>query len=148
MTVGAKHGGRTADSIAGLAEWLTDLPGGPLVNRVHVAECMLPVHRDGAASWWYIEADAHAGVARLRCLACGDARPVLDSAERWTFPAAWSCGTCAQSIAEVAFGMHLEDDDSVTWVAVGVRCVNCGEIGGVTDLVVGGMPLADALAAL
>lgn len=148
MTVGARHGGRTADSIGGLAEWLTDLPGGPVVNRVNVAECSRPVHQGEPATWWYVEADARAGVARLRCLACGDARPVLDSAERWTFPAAWACVGCAQSIAEVAFGMHLEDDDTVTWVAVGVRCVNCGEVDGVTDLVVDSVPLADALAAL
>jgi hypothetical protein len=81
----------------------------------------------------------------LRCLGCADMRPVLDSAERWTYPPAWACGDCSQSIAEVAFGVTV-DGDAATWMAVAARCVECQSVAGLTDLVVPGLP-ADAFVA-
>jgi hypothetical protein len=107
----------------------------------------MPAHRDEPGTWWYAEADARAGVARLRCLACAVARSVLDSDERWTYPPAWACSSCRQSIAEAVFGLHVEQG-VVTWLALALRCVNCGDIGGVADFVVPGLPFDEVAATL
>jgi ferredoxin-like protein FixX len=131
-----------------LTQWLHDLTGCPTVNRTLTAACPAASHDDEPATWFYVEADRAEGVARLRCLACGLARPLLDSEERWTFPPAWSCGNCRQSIAEVGYGLHLEDDDTVSWFAMGVRCVNCGELAGVADFVLGGTSVDEVAASL
>lgn len=53
----------------------------------------------------------------------------------------WSCAGCEQSIAEVVTGLHTENG-TVTWVAVGARCVNCGLIAGLTDFTPVPLPLA------
>ncbi|MDQ1696626.1 MAG: hypothetical protein QOJ03_1979, partial [Frankiaceae bacterium] len=128
-----------------LKAWLRGLEGCPSIDRTVVATCRRPVHGDEPATWFYVEADAQAGVGRMRCLACGDVRPLLDSAERWTFPPAWSCFNCSQSIAEVAFGVH-ENLGRASWLVMSVRCVECGHLAGLTDLVVPDLD-ADALAA-
>ena len=125
----------SAETVDDLQAWLRNLSGCPTVNHTVAAVCANPSH-DEPATWFYVEADRVAGVARMRCLSCGLVRTLLDSDERWTFPPTWACLECAQSIAEVAFGLHLEDDDSVSWAAVGVRCVNCGDLSGVADFVV------------
>jgi hypothetical protein len=147
VTLRAVSGRTTAESADDLNQWLHDLSGCPRVNRTVPASCDRPSH-DEPATWFYVEADKAEGVARLRCLSCGDARSLLDSEDRWTYPGAWACGNCRQSIAEVAYGLHLEDDDSVTWLAVGVRCVNCGELGGVADFVLPGLPVDEVEASL
>ena len=147
MTLRAVSGRPKAETAEDLTQWLHDLDGCPVVNRTSLATCSRPSH-DEPATWFYVEADRSEGVARLRCLACGDARAVLDSEERWTYPAAWSCPNCRQSIAEVGFGLHVEGGDSVSWVAVGVRCVNCGELGGVADFVTAATPVDEVLASL
>ena len=123
-TVGSRL---TSESVEDLATWLQDLAGCPPVNRTVTASCPGPSH-DEPATWFYVEADRAEGVARLRCLGCGHAKPVFDSEARWTYPPAWSCLNCRQSIAEVAYGLHVEDGDVTSWTAMGVRCVNCGEI--------------------
>ena len=146
MTLRAVSGRTTAESVEDLTRWLRDLTGCPPVNSTMVVTCAQPRH-DEPAVWFYVEADRAEGVARLRCLGCGGTRSLLDSAERWTYPATWCCGSCGQSIAEVAYGMHLDDDESVHWVAVGVRCVNCGELGGVADFVVPGLSIEEVRAA-
>lgn len=135
MTLRAVSGRTTAESVDDLQSWLRSLSGCPTVNHTVAAACANPTH-DEPATWFYVEADRAEGVARMRCLSCGMVRSLLDSAERWTYPPTWACLECSQSIAEVAFGLHLEDDDTVGWVAVGVRCVNCGDITGVADFVV------------
>jgi hypothetical protein len=112
------------------------LSGCPTVNHTVAAVCANP-HHDEPATWFYVEADWAAGVARIRCLSCGTVRSLLDSEERWTYPPTWACQECSQSIAEAAFGMHLADE-SVSWVALGLRCVNCGDLTGVADFVVHG----------
>lgn len=124
-----------AETIEDLERWLRSLEGCPVINRTRRVRCTRSAHGDEEATWFYIEADAANGVARMRCLACGDVRPVLDSQERWTFPSAWSCHNCNQAIAEVAFGIHNENSRA-TWLAMAVRCVECGHLEGVTDLVV------------
>ena len=42
----------------------------------------------------------------------------------------------------------LEEDDAVSWVAVGVRCVNCGDLSGVADFVVPRRSVDEVSAAL
>lgn len=138
MTLRVLSGQESAEDVNDLVEWVSRLHGCPPVNRTVVATCRRPAHGDDPATWFYVEADAHEGVARLRCLACGDARPVLDSGDRWTYPPVWACSNCSQSIAEVVFGVH-EEDGVATWLAVAVRCVSCGHVDGVADLVVPGL---------
>ena len=138
MTLRAMSGRTKAESVDDLSTWLQSLTGCPTVNHTVAATCANPRHEEEPATWFYVEADRAEGVARMRCLSCGTARSLLDSEERWTYPSTWACLECAQSIAEVAFGLHLEDDGSVSWAAMGVRCVNCGDLTGVADFVVHG----------
>ena len=134
-------------SVQEMLQWLRDLDGCPPITRAFMARCTNDVHADDPATWFYVEADASAGVARLRCLACGAVRPILDSEEHWTFPAVWSCRDCRQSIAEVGLGVHA-DTDMATWMVVAVRCVECGRVAGLTDLVVPNLPLGEFVASL
>jgi hypothetical protein len=137
-------GRETAETIEDLTSWLRGLEGCPPVTHTVAARCRLPVHEDEPATWFYVEADAAAGVARTRCLACGDAHALFDSAERWTFPPAWACFNCRQSIAEVAYGVSSADDHA-SWVVMAVRCVECGHLAGVTDQVLANVPMDDVL---
>ena len=149
MTLRAKSGHTTAESVDDLSQWLQDLTGCPPINRTVIAACeRRPVHEDEPGTWFYVEADRTEGVARLRCLGCGDAKSVLDSADRWTYPSAWSCLNCRQSIAEVVFGLHVEHGDVADWMALGVRCVNCGELAGVADFVLPNQPVDEVIASL
>ena len=147
MTLRTVAGRQTAETVNDLQTWLRGLDGCPPITHTAAARCRMPMHEDEPATWFYVEADAAAGVARTRCLACGDARPLLDSAQRWTFPAAWSCFNCRQSIAEVAYGVHA-DGDRATWIVMSVRCVECGHLAGVTDQVLQDVPMDDVLEAL
>ena len=144
MALRSVSGRETAETIEDLTAWLRALQGCPTVTHAVQARCRKPVHEDEPATWFYVEADAAAGVARTRCLACGDAHALFDSAERWTFPPAWTCFNCRQSIAEVAYGISAPLD-LATWVVMAVRCVECGHLAGVTDQVVAKLPLADVL---
>ena len=134
MTMRTAHGQHKAETVEDLKSWLRDLTGCPVITRVVTAKCERPVHGDEPGTWFYPEADPHEGVVRLRCLGCADMRPVLDSAERWTYPAAWACSDCRQSIAEIAYGVH-EEDGAATWLAVAARCVECGSVHGLADIV-------------
>ena len=87
------------------------------------------------------------GVARLRCIAGGHVNDLLDSAEHWTYPGVWACPGCGQSIAEAAFGIH-ESAGVGRWMVLAVRCVECGEVAGVTDMVVSDKPIDELLASL
>jgi hypothetical protein len=139
-TLGTRH---TAEDTEDLATWVRDLPGGPPVTQTVLARCNHDWHGDEPATWFYVEADASAGVARLRCLSGGHLREVLDSGEHWTFPGVWSCVSCSQSIAEVVYGVN--DDDGVSrWMVIAARCVECGDVAGLTDLVLADIP-TDAL---
>ena len=147
MALRAMSGRATAESVEDVTAWLQQLEGCPPITQSVVATCRQPAHGDEPGLWWLVEADAHEGVARLRCLACGAVRSILDSEERWTYPAAWSCGGCRQSIAEVVFGVNA-DNGTANWMAMAVRCVNCGDIGGVADFVVPALPTQELSAAL
>ena len=145
MTLRTVAGQIKTETSEDLAHWVMSLTGCPPITRTVLARCTRPAHGDDPATWFYVEADAHEGVARLRCLACGDARPLLDSAERWTYPPAWSCHHCSQSLAEVVFGV-AEENGLARWLVVTGRCVGCGHVSGMTDMVVPGIA-ADVFAA-
>jgi uncharacterized Zn finger protein len=57
----------------------------------------------------------------------------------------WACGSCGQSIAEVVVGLSVEDGEHVTWAVVGARCVECGQVVGLTDMVLPRTPLTEVL---
>jgi len=135
VTLRTVAGQQSAETLEDLADWVMELTGCPPVTRTVVARCTRPAHGDEPAEWFYVEADAHEGVARLRCLACADVRSILDSTERWTYPQAWSCPNCRQSIAEVVFGLS-ERAGVAEWLLVAARCVSCGHVSGLTDMVV------------
>lgn len=140
--------GRTrAESAEDIETWLTRMTGCPQVTRTSVLRCDNPAHGDDAPNWFYVEADAAEGVARHRCIGCGKAVPVLDSEAHWTHPATWSCSGCGNCIVEIVAGV-AEQDGTAHWLALAVRCVECGCIEGVTDLTLSGLPVDEVLAAL
>ena len=102
-------------------------------------------HDDASATWAYAEADASSGISRRRCSACGAARSLLDSDQRWTHPPMWACRGCGQSIAELAVGLSLPDGEHVRWLALAARCVQCGRLAGLTDALVPDQPLSGVL---
>jgi ribosomal protein S14 len=139
-------GARTGEDVEDLRGWLTALPGAPEVHETVVLHC--DDHEDTSATWAYVEADAKSGIARRRCLACGSARSLLDSAQRWTHPPMWACQGCGQSIAELAVGLSLPDGEHVRWLALAARCVHCGRLAGLTDALVPDQPLPEVLGRL
>jgi hypothetical protein len=147
VTLRTAHGHHKAETVEDLKSWLRDLPDCPAITRVVAARCERPIHGEEPGTWFYVEADAREGVARLRCLGCADVTSLLDSAERWTYPPAWACRDCNQSIAEVAFGVH-DEDGAATWMAVAARCVECGSVSGLTDVVVPATPVDAFVASL
>ena len=146
MVLRSVGGIQTGEDIEDLRAFLSTLEGSPVVHETVVLAC--DNHGDERPSWTYIEADAAEGVARRRCLQCAKTVSLLDSAERWTHPMMWSCGSCSQSIAEVAAGLSLPDGQSVEWLVLGARCVECGRIHGLTDMVLPGTPVAEVMGKL
>jgi hypothetical protein len=136
--------GETAED---LLDWLRDLTGCPPVTHTVLA-CCDRHGPDDDATWCYVEADASAGVARRRCVACGATAALLDSAERWTFPPMFSCRSCSQSLVEVGAALSTSEADETRWVALAARCVGCGRIEGLTDAVVDGIPREEILTRL
>ena len=147
MVLRTVAGIRTGEDVEDLRAFLADLgDAAPVVHETVVLAC--GNHGEERPTWTYVEADAEDGVARRRCLQCATTVHLLDSAERWTHPMMWCCGTCNQSIAEVAVGLSVPDGEHVEWVVVGARCVECGRIDGLTDLALPGRPIAEVLGAL
>ena len=146
MVLRTVQGVLLGEDVEDLRAFLSSLPDAPEVHETVVLGCER--HEDERPTWTYVEADSREGVARRRCLQCAASVGLLDSDERWTHPPMWSCGACGQSIAEVAVGLSAEDGEHVTWVVVGARCVECGQIVGLTDMVLPGTPLTEVLSAL
>lgn len=146
MVLRTVAGVRTGEDTEDLRAFLMTLPEAPEVHETVVLAC--GNHGDERPTWSYVEADPRTGVARRRCLQCASNVWLMDSEERWTFPQIWACGTCSQSIAEVAAGMSLPDGDHVEWMVLGARCVECGRIDGLTDQVLPGIPLSQVVAQL
>jgi hypothetical protein len=143
MVLRTVQGIATGEDVEDLRSFLSKLPGSPEVHETVVLGC--DNHEDERPTWMYVEADAREGVARRRCLQCAQSVPLLDSADRWTHPPMWACGTCSQSIAEVAVGLSVREDEKVTWVVLGARCADCGRIDGLTDFVLAPTPLTQVL---
>ena len=139
-------GVRTGEDTEDLRTFLTKLEGSPEVHETALLAC--DNHGDERPTWTYVEADPATGVARRRCLQCASNVWLLDSESRWNFPHMWSCGSCGQSIAELAVGLSMPDGNHVDWVVLGVRCVECGRIDGLTDMVLPGTPLSEVLGKL
>jgi hypothetical protein len=139
-------GVRTGEDTEDLRAFLSKLDGGPQVHETALLTC--GNHGDERPTWTYVEADAATGVARRRCLQCASNVYALDSEDRWTFPHMWSCGSCNQSIAEVAVGLSMPDGDHVEWLVLGARCVECGRIDGLTDMVLPGTALSQVMSRL
>lgn len=138
--------GTKAEDVQDLRAWLQRLPGGPRVTDTVVLGCGR--HGDERPAWSYVQADPRAGVAKRRCLACGFVVGLLDSDRRWTYPPMWACTGCGHSIAELVAGLSAPDGQHVEWVALAARCVECGDVQGLTDAVLPRLPLAEVVAGL
>lgn len=143
MVLRVVGGVRTGEDTEDLRSFLGHLEGSPEVHETALLAC--GNHGDERPTWTYVEADPVNGVARRRCLQCATNVWVWDSEQRWTFPHMWSCGSCGQSIAEVAAGLSVPDGEHVGWVVLGARCVDCGRVDGLTDLVLPGAPLVEVM---
>lgn len=154
MTLQRLQDHKTGEDADDLKTWLHTLEGCPPIQVTALASCSNETHGDDRPTWFYVEADQNAGVARRRCLGCGNVHHVLDSAENWPSGIhTAACATCAQSMFEVAAGIHMEaspepDPPVATWMALGVRCVTCGRVDGLTDMFVRNLPVADVIAAI
>ena len=146
MVMRTVAGARTGEDVDDLRAWLRTLDGAPEVHETVVLHC--GAHGDDSPTWAYVEADASTGIARRRCLACATTVHLLASETRWTHPPMWACKGCGQSIAELGVGLHVPDGRHVEWVALGARCVDCGRLDGLTDVIVDGRPLPEVLAAI
>ena len=139
-------GARKGEDAEDLRSWLTELDGSPEVHETVVLACAQ--HGDERPTWAYVEGNASEGIARRRCLACATTVHLLDSEPRWTHPPMFACRGCGQSIVEVAAGLNAPDGEHVEWVVIGLRCVECGRLSGLTDFVVDSLPLSQVVAAL
>ncbi len=139
-------GYRIGEDSDDLQKWLQSFGGCPEVNLTVLASCDNPAHDGDPPTWFFVEGDAANGVARRRCLACGQVRHLLDSEEHWTHPPMTSCGSCGQSMFELGIGLHVEGGGVVTWLVAGLRCVGCGCLEGLTDITVPDRPLDEVRA--
>lgn len=137
-------GHRTGEDSDDLQHWLESLDGCPPVHTTLLATCTNPVHGEEQPTWFYVEGDAAAGIARRRCLGCGVVVHVLDSEQHWTHPPMRCCGTCGQSMFEMAAGLSVVSGE-VRWMAIGLRCVGCGCLDGLTDMHVPGLSVAEVM---
>lgn len=147
--------GTVGENVDDLRTFLHELQGCPMIQHTQQLRC--PRHDADSGAWFYVEADPEVGVARRRCMACGDVTNLLDSAERWTHPPMHACRRCSASLMELAVGMHVEVDGEndgdilrrqVRWLALAARCVDCGLIEGLTDMTVPAMPISEVLRAI
>jgi len=78
---------------------------------------------------FHLEADPREGCARRTCPECGAAAYLADSEDSWRAaePEAWRCA-CGCDVCEVAVGFSLGEDDEVSRITVGQRCVRCGRL--------------------
>jgi hypothetical protein len=140
--------GTVGEDVDDLRTYLHRLQGCPPIEHTQLLRCSRhPAGED--AVWFYVEADSEQGVARRRCVACGDVVHLLDSAREWTHPPMHFCPSCSTSIMELAVGLHMDEGDGdgldrrVQWLALAARCVDCGRISGLTDAHVPAMTIGE-----
>ena len=134
----------TDDESADLLPWLTALTGCPVITQARLLRC----EREDREFCGFVQADPRSGVARRRCVACAEVTDLLDSAERWSFPATYECPGCQQSLMELAVGLSADDDRQASWLALAARCVGCGRITGLTDRLISGVTIEEVLVAV
>jgi hypothetical protein len=138
-----------AEDAADLRAYLHGGAHEPAVTHSLALRC--PAHGPDAGSWFYVEADAAAGVARRRCVACARTTSLLDSAQRWTYPSMCVCAGCGQSLFELAAGIALDSADAadagrVRWLTLAGRCVECGRVRDLVDTAVPLLTVGDVAA--
>jgi hypothetical protein len=134
----------TGESEADLLAWLCGLSDCPPVTLPELLRC--DQHEDNPPFCGFVQADPQTGVARRRCVACATVTDLFDSGERWTFPDTFECPGCRQSLVELAVGISTGGDGTAEWLALAARCVGCGRISGLTDRVLGHLPIDQVLA--
>jgi hypothetical protein len=79
--------------------------------------------------------DGDEGAIEAKCVSCGEARLLLDSADYWDEcdPEEAVCPTCSAKEYNLAVGFVYRDNGDVKWVYVGCRCVECGVLGSFLD---------------
>jgi hypothetical protein len=127
--------GTVGEDADDLRDYLHGLAGCPPIHHTQVLRCS----GTDESTWFYVESDAEASVARRRCVGCGRTTHLLDSEAHWTHPPMHACAGCGTSIVELAIGLHTVDATEpgqparVRWLAMASRCVECGRIDGLTD---------------
>jgi hypothetical protein len=91
----------TGDESADLLPWLTALTDCPAITEARVLRC----EQEDREFCGFVQADPRSGVARRRCVACAAVTDLLDSTERWSYPATYECPGCQQSLVELAVGV-------------------------------------------
>jgi hypothetical protein len=134
----------TGDDSADLLPWLTALTDSPAITEARVLRC----EQEDREFCGFVQADPRSGVARRRCVACAAVTDLLDSAERWSFPATYECPGCQQSLVELAVGISADHERRTSWLAMAARCVGCGRIAGLTDRLVSGLAIEEVLVAV
>ena len=76
-----------------------------------------------------VAADPVEGCARRHCLACGSESLLADSIDSWSHsePEVCCCG-CGGTRFEVGVGFSQRDCGNIRRVAIGHRCLACGEL--------------------
>ena len=89
-----------------------------------------------------LEGDPHEGGARRKCFICRTLFYLADSEENWdeVNPVPCRCVECHTEPHNTGVGFALDARGEVTWIYVGVRCVNCGVLGSFTHWKAGYVP--------
>jgi hypothetical protein len=79
-------------------------------------------------------ADQGEGCAQRVCSACNRGTFICDSADYWAkaTPQTVRC-PCGQTTFEIGVGFSFREQNEVTWITVGQRCVRCGVLASYVD---------------
>jgi hypothetical protein len=135
----------TGEDSDDLLAWLTSLTDCPPITQPLLLQCE---RHDEPLNCCYVQADPQAGVARRRCVACAAVTDLRDSGERWTYPDTFACVACRQSLVELAAGISTNEQGRARWLALAARCVGCGRITGLTDVLLEDVEMDEVLASV
>ncbi len=81
-----------------------------------------------------LHADADEGCARRTCAACRSHHFICDSKEAWEAgdPKQVAC-PCGKKLFEIAVAFSHRKDETVKWLTIGQRCVECGVLAAAVD---------------